>query len=110
MSQEDQPEKKDFDAGNRSDVRKRSRDIAAEQTPLTDALKTLMSTVNGRAWVWWLLGEAGLHRVSFAGDPYRTAFNEGQRNLGLIVFAEIHRHCVGDYAKMVSEAQPKDKS
>lgn len=98
-------EKKPFDAGDPEAVKARKRELKGAETLRLDALKAIMGVPNGRAYMWWLLGQCGIYRSSFAGDPHRTAFNEGQRNIGLIVFAELHQHCAGDYQKMVAEAQ-----
>lgn len=98
-------EPKGFDAGDPIHVKKRRKEAKQQEIARIDALMAFMSHPQGRAYIWWLLGQCGVHRTSFTGDPYRTVFNEGQRNIGLMVFAELHKHCAGDYAKMVNEAQ-----
>lgn len=97
--------RKPFDAGDKDAVRKRAREIKRNETQRIDTLKTIMGTKNGREYMWWLLEQCGAFRTSIAGDPYRTYFNEGQRNIGLIVLSEIHKYCSGDYVLMVNEAQ-----
>lgn len=98
-------EPREFDAGDKADVRKRARESKRNETQRIDTLKTIMSAPNGRAYIWWLLGQCGVYRTSVSTDPHRTYFNEGQRNIGLMVFAELHEHCAGDYQRMVNEAQ-----
>lgn len=104
MSEEVKP----FDAGDPGSVKARKKEIVAAETRRIDALKAIMSAENGRQYMWWLLGQCGVHRTSFSVDPNRTFFNEGARNIGLIVFTELHQHCLGDYQKMVQEAQLKE--
>lgn len=103
-------EKKQYDAGNPDDVKKQRKSAKRDEIMRLAALKAIMSTTEGRAYVWWLLGECGVFHISFAKDPYVTAFNEGRRNVGNRVFAELQLHCLGDYQKMVSEAQLKDQA
>lgn len=43
----------------------------------------------GRAWVNELLERCGIFRQTFTGDAAQTAFNEGVRSVGLMVYAAI---------------------
>jgi len=63
-------------------------------------MRALMALPEGRAFVHRLLQTAGVFRPSFAGDPYHTAFNEGQRNLGLWA---LNRLLPDEYAQMMKE-------
>ncbi len=51
------------------------------------AIRDVMQSEGGRAFVWWVLEQAGIFKVSadISGTPnaeLRTYFNEGRRNLG----------------------------
>lgn len=65
-------------------------------------LKWVMSDKRGRSVVWRQLEIAGIYRLSYTGDD-RTAFNEGQRNIGLKLLAEINQHCPAEYMEMLKE-------
>lgn len=65
-------------------------------------LKWVMSNKRGRRFVWRLLDRAGIYRSSFTGNS-TTFFNEGQRNIGLMLVAEIHRSCPDQYTQMIKE-------
>ena len=69
-----------------------------------DAFRSLMATAEGRRWVWWLLERCGVFRCSFTGDN-ATFFNEGTRNVGLMVIADIHELCPAQFATMMTEAK-----
>lgn len=57
---------------------------------LADA-RAVLATEQGRRFLWWLLGEAGTHSISYVrGDAYETAFREGQRNTGIMLEARIN--------------------
>ena len=49
------------------------------------------------------LDRAGVWRLSFNPDALVTAFNEGQRNGGLRLLAQVTRHCPERYADMLRE-------
>lgn len=66
-------------------------------------LAWLMASKRGRRVVWRLLKNAGVYRLSFTGDALSTAFNEGQRNVGLRLTALLMEHCSEGYALMVQE-------
>lgn len=64
----------------------------------------LMSTAQGRRFVWRLLDLAGVFRLSYAGEAtHATAFAEGSRQIGNVLLADIHRLCPERYQLMVTE-------
>lgn len=76
-----------------------------EQQKRADAdLKAVMSTEEGRRFMWVLLSDSNVFSCSFTQDPYLTAFKEGCRNFGLQVFEGLHRVCPELYALMAGEA------
>ena len=93
----------DYDASNPDHVgNKRQRD-KARQTRIDTAMAALMADAGGRALVWSLLGQCGVFRSSFTPCPGQTAFNEGQRAIGLSVLAHIHRVSPEHYVVMSQE-------
>ena len=67
-----------------------------------DDLKWIMSNKRGRRFAWRLLDRAGIYRTSFTGNS-TTFFNEGMRNIGLMLVADIHEACPEAYALMIKE-------
>lgn len=68
-------------------VMERNRQRREEET---NDLRAVLSSVSGRRFIWRLLERGGVFRSSFnaESDSY-TAFNEGRRNLGLLVLNDI---------------------
>ena len=89
VGQEQQAEKKQKD-------RKLNRDGQIED------FKWLMSDQRGRRFVYRVLEMTGVYRTSFTGNS-TTFFNEGMRNVGLMVVNEIHEHCPELYATLIKE-------
>jgi phosphoglycolate phosphatase-like HAD superfamily hydrolase len=68
--------------------------------------KWLMDSQQGRRFAWRLLEQTGVYRSSFTGDS-QTFFNEGQRNIGLKLIAQIHEITPDAYPLMLAERNIK---
>jgi hypothetical protein len=66
-------------------------------------LKWLMSNKRGRRFVHRLLERAGVWRLSFNTNALSMAFNEGTRNEGLRLLAQLTEHCLDRYSEMLKE-------
>jgi hypothetical protein len=91
-------------AGERANLREQ---MARDQA-LAD-LRSVMDTPAGRRFMWGLLGECGLYRASFNNSGSITAFNEGQRDIGLRLVARITQDCPAQYLTMQGEAIEADR-
>lgn len=78
-----------------------------EQRTRVDDLKWLMSSPRGRRLVWWLLDKAGVNRTSFNNSGSVMAFNEGQRNMGLLLQAHVIEAAADRYFEMLTESRSK---
>ena len=70
-----------------------------------DDLKWLMSNKRGRRFVFRLLERAGVWRISFNTNALTMAFNEGMRNDGLRLMAQITTHSAERYSEMLKESK-----
>lgn len=66
-------------------------------------VKWLMRSKQGRRVAWRLLDQAGVFRLSYAGNSNDTIFREGMRNMGLRLMAQINEACPEQYNLMVQE-------
>ena len=57
-----------------------------ERLEFMAAMRDLLDSETGRRFVWWLLEQAHVFQNSFTGNS-NTFFLEGERNVGLKVFA-----------------------
>jgi hypothetical protein len=94
----------DIDIDTRARQRKAKDDEArqAQRAEVRD-IAAVMDIPEGRRVTHRLLTQAGVFRTSFAVDPCQTAFNEGQRNLGLWLLSQIMLHTPEQYALMLKE-------
>lgn len=73
-----------------------------------DDIKFVMDSEQGRRVVWGLLEKGQVFGACFNVDPHITAFNEGQRNLALVLFQRVMAHCPDQYLKMAAEASEQE--
>jgi hypothetical protein len=92
------------EAGRRAALRER---MAAEQARAD--LQSVMGSEAGRRFMWSLLGDCGMYRASFNNSGSITAFNEGQRDIGLRLVARITQECPEQYLAMQGEAIAADR-
>lgn len=87
-------------------ARKKAARVRREQR---EVVRELMSTTQGRAWLYQKLEECHIWTPSFVpADPYSTAFKEGERNIGARLLADIMDAAPDQYVAMVKEAkEPK---
>lgn len=95
---------KTYNAADEDQVKTRKRKDEHIRDREMHDMRTVMSTVEGRRFVWRLLERAGVFRTSFTGNS-TTFFNEGQRNMGLIVLADVHEACAEQYIVMMNESK-----
>jgi hypothetical protein len=68
----------------------------------SEDFKWLMGSKRGRRIVWRLLERTGVYRSSFTGNS-ETFFREGQRNIGLMLMAQINECAPEQYSLMLKE-------
>ncbi|CAM8182972.1 hypothetical protein [Enterobacter rongchengensis] len=73
-----------------------------------DDIKFVMDSEQGRRVVWGLLEKGQVFGTCFNVEPHITAFNEGQRNLALVLFQRVMTHCPDQYLKMAAEASEQE--
>ncbi|RWT65445.1 hypothetical protein DN588_00660 [Enterobacter cloacae] len=90
------------------DDEERKAELEAKQELLAqrdiEDIQFVMDSEQGRRVVWGLLEKGQVFGTCFNVDPNITAFNEGQRNLALVLFQRVMTHCPDQYLKMAEEA------
>ncbi len=73
-------------------------------------LKWVLSTERGRRFIWNLLAQTGIHKLSFHQHNGVMSFNEGMRNVGNIVFNDVMQTAPEAYFEMSRENQEREES
>ncbi len=99
-----------YDASDRKSIRKAEK--AARQSDRTrqEVITNLMSTTQGREWLWGLLESCHIFAQTFTSDPLATAFAEGRRNIGLAILGDIMFACPDQYITAAREANVRHNS
>jgi hypothetical protein len=97
------PEAADREKARREEAHKRL--VERER----DDLKFVLSWPEGRRLIWRILSEAGVFRSSFTGGGKRTFFNEGKRDLGLMILIDLMATDPEVFARMQHEAAAESK-
>ncbi|HCM9666309.1 MULTISPECIES: Bbp19 family protein [Enterobacter cloacae complex] len=94
------------------DDEERKAELEAKQELLAqrdiDDIQFVMGSEHGRRVIWSLLEKGQVFGTCFKVDPYITAFNEGQRNLALVLLQRVMTHCPDQYLKMAAEASEQE--
>ncbi len=94
----------DIRSQERTQAEAEERALLAAQIEIDD-VKWLMSNKRGRRFMARLLERAGVWRLSFNTNALTMAFNEGTRNEGLRLLAQITAHCPDRYTEMLKESK-----
>jgi len=73
-------------------------------------LKKVLEKAEGRRFVWRILSQAGIFRTSFSPNALNMAFNEGGRNIGMIVLDDIMTATPDSFQRMQREYVSDQKS
>jgi hypothetical protein len=89
-------------------IEDREKMLANESAQFSNDLRFVMGSSQGRRFISHLIGITGVNRLSFTGNS-ETFFNEGQRNIGLMLDALSQKHCPKSYLQMLSERLDRNK-
>ena len=67
-----------------------------------DDVRHILSDIKGRRFLWKYLRKCGVYKTSFTGNS-DTFYNEGMRNIGLMILADIQESDAEAYLKMLKE-------
>jgi hypothetical protein len=106
MSEEQQT----YDPSNEEHVSKRKKAHKDREAHKALALSTLLASEPGRMWMWDVLADCRVGYLSFDTDTHVMAFNEGRRQIGNSLIAQINRLDGGPelYMRMASENREKN--
>ena len=94
-----------FNAADEVQVKKRKRKVDRQEEQNRDDLGVVLSTLQGRRYLWRLMGECGVYALGFHHeDTHTTALDSGRRSVGLNLTTEITTHFPDAYLQMQAEA------
>jgi hypothetical protein len=72
-------------------------------------IRKILESDYGRRFVWRYLTTAGVFQTSFTGNS-TTFFNEGRRDVGLKILADVMEAMPDAYIQMAKESQGKEET
>ena len=94
-----------YDTSDPEQVKKATLAAEVAEDRRKRTLLNLLSTPEGREWVWSQLSRCNIFATSLDANPYQTYANEGARNIGLALLAEVMRADPAAFALMQQEAK-----
>ena len=91
-------------AADRKSIRRREKQARIDAASSAAVIRNVMSTVEGRAWLWSFLSDCHIFSTSFTGDALTSAFAEGERNVGQRLLNTITSTCPDEYIQAMRES------
>lgn len=93
-----------YDASDEKHVKTKKTRAKIERENQLSAMRDIVENKGGAEFLWRLLSRCKLYETSFTGNS-QTFFNEGKREVGLWVLAEIMAADPKAYANMMINHQ-----
>lgn len=106
MSDEENERDIPYDAADPKSVNDTRKRAARLRKKRTDFVKAMMSQHQGRMWIYDLLTMGHIGEPTHTpGDPYSTAFKEGERNFANRILSDIGECSPEKYMVMMAEGR-----
>lgn len=96
------------DIDNETIVKRRAAEDRLDRRKELEDVAFILGTEQGRRFYWRYMVLCGLFKSSFTGNN-TTFFNEGERNIGLRLQADLNESNPNAYLQMLSESKLKEK-
>ncbi len=97
------PEEETYDTSDPQEVNRAKKRGSRTRADRLHFVGAAMTTPQGRSWFYDLLVRCKVVSTPFSEDIYRTAFNCGQQNVGLMVLSDIQDAAPKEYVTMINE-------
>ena len=95
-------------AASRKEIRRKEKSARLVEKTRGSVIIELMSTTNGRNYVWDQLASAHVFSTSYSPDALQMAFSEGERNSGLRLLNDIIDWCPEQFIQMMREQNERN--
>lgn len=92
-------------ATNERQIKKREAQAKRDLITRELVTKQLMSTVDGRRWVWLWLSRANIFLATENLDPYHMAYDKGIKNEAIRLLNDVSAFTPQEYITMTEEAR-----
>lgn len=96
-----------FDGSNPEHVAERVNLLKAASARQENMMKTIMSTPEGREWIWSVLEFCGVYRTPFNSNGLQMAHEVGKMTAGQKILADVMLAGNEPYLRMAREAKER---
>ena len=96
-----------FNAADRKAIRAAEKAAKLVDDNNRTVITAVMNTAPGRRYLWDKLAAAHVFATTFSTDPVQMAFNEGQRNQGLLLLNDIMEWCPDQFILAMRESNAR---
>lgn len=97
-----------YDTSSPDQVNKARKKASRTRADRLRFVEAAMTMEQGRAWFYDLLLRCKIISTPYNDDPYKTAFNCGQQNIGLMVLDDIQTASPDNYNVMIKENKTRN--
>ena len=90
-------------------IKKGAKNDKTKRQIEVDDMRVILSTRQGRRFIWRHMSNAGIFQSCFTGNS-ATFFNEGRRDIGLKILAEVQEASPDSYLLMMKEARNEEEN
>jgi len=91
-------------AADPEQVEKAKQKVESRNDRRLNDVREILNTKRGRRFMWETLEFCGIFKTSLA-DPHQIFYNEGQRNVGLKLLADVNEASPEAYLLMLRESK-----
>ena len=66
-------------------------------------IRRIIKSPDGRRFIWWILSQCHIFKISFNLNTKLEDFQEGERNIGLEVLNRLNEADIGAFAQLQNE-------
>lgn len=96
-----------YNASDRRQIREAKRTARQDNLARLFSVNQLMSSVQGRQYAYNLLSRCHVFNTTFNTNALSMAYAEGERNIGLMLIADIMSICADQYIIMMRESNDR---
>ena len=94
-------------ASERKDIRAAEKAAREREIARGDVMRSICSTPAGREWLWHRLESCAVFQTVYNDLPSRMGLNEGRRQVGLELLADIMYWCPDQFILAMREANER---
>lgn len=107
---DEEPTNSGYDASNHRAVNVANQQAARKRSNKEEVIRALMDQDKCREWLYDLLERCHIFSTPYRQNPYDTAFNAGEQNIGNIILADLSSIAPTKYVELCREGYERNRA